>query len=105
MKVAHWPLACGCEATAAMRSSGTGGARDQAVVDRVHELAGDLDAAVALRERVERRVDRALERVLDRHERALDAALAHRRDGVVDGRERHRLEVRAPPPASTASSL
>ena len=64
------------------------------MVDRVDELAGDLDAAVALRERVERRVDRALERVLDRDQRPLDAALADRRDGVVDGRERDRLEVR-----------
>ena len=86
-----------------MRSSGTGARAIRQWWIGVHELAGDLDAAVALRERVERRVDRALERVLDRHERALHAALADRRDGVVDGRERDRLEVRgrrrpAPPP-------
>ena len=54
------------------------------------------DPAVALRERVERRVDRALERVLDRDQRPLDAALADRGDGVVDGRERDRLEAGGP---------
>ena len=62
-------------------------------------------SAVAQRERVERRVDRALERVLDRHQRALHAALADRRDRVVDGRERRPARASAPPPASSASWL
>ena len=68
-------------------------ARDQAVVDREHELAGDLDVVGLERERVERRVDRALERVLDRHQRALHAALVDRHHRVVDRRQRHRLVV------------
>ena len=46
------------------------------------------------RERVERDVDRALERVLDRHERGVDGAVLHRHHGVVERRQRDRLGAR-----------
>ena len=46
-------------------------AGDQAVADRVHHLADDPDLVGLEHERVERRVDRSLDGVLDRHQRAL----------------------------------
>src|SRR3954451_22659153 len=55
-------------------------------------LADDRDVARLDRERVERRVHRALERVLDRDERALDVAAVDGHDGVVDGRRTDGVE-------------
>ena len=42
--------------------------------DRVHDLADDPDLVGLEHQRVERRVDRSFERVLDRHQRALRAS-------------------------------
>src|SRR3954453_4458112 len=59
-------------------------------------LADDGDVARLDRERVERRVHRALERVLDRHERALDVDAVDGHDGVVDGRRTDGVERMRP---------
>ncbi len=70
--------------------------RDQAVADRVDDLAEDRDVLGLHRQRVERGVDRALERVLDRHQGALDGAEVDRHHGVVD---RRRSGTSIEPPA------
>ena len=59
------------------------------------ETLPDCDAGEVDRERVERRVDRAFERVLDRHDAALDHAAVDGFDHVVHGRERDALAVEA----------
>src|SRR5438552_7602986 len=61
----------------------------------MNHLAGDRHLLGLEDERVERRVDRSLERVLDRHERALDVALLHRDHAVVDRGEGNGLDRRA----------
>ena len=48
-------------------------AGDQAMAHRVHHLADDPDLVGLEHERIERRVHRSLDRVLDRHDRALRA--------------------------------
>ena len=68
-------------------------ASDQGVGDGVIVLAGDLDLGSVEREAVERRADRALDRVLERHERAVGLALGNGLDGVEDGGLGQRLIV------------
>ena len=54
-------------------------------------LGDDLQLARA-REQIERDADRAVEGVLDRHDRPFDLAGAQLHDGVVDRLQRHRLD-------------
>ena len=68
---------------------------DQRVRDRVHDLADDLHLIGLEHERVERRVDRALEGVLDRYQRAVAAAVGDRHHAFVDRRQRYRLDALA----------
>ena len=65
---------------------------EQAEMDRVPQLADDHDVVGLERERVERRVDRALERVLDRHQRTIDRPVVDGDDRVVERRLRDELE-------------
>ena len=92
MNRAHCAVACGCETTVSISESSSGGARDQAVADRMDDLAEDRDVLGLHRERVERRVDRALKRVLDRNQRALDGPEVDRHHRVVDRRVGNRVE-------------
>ncbi len=66
--------------------------RDQAVADRQHGLADDREAPIGA-QRVDGRGHRALERVLDRHERDVHLAREQRADRVVHGRVRHQLRA------------
>ena len=73
--------ACGCETTVRTASSSSGAGGEQAEVHGMQQLADDHDVLGLEHERVERRVDRALERVLDRHQRAVDVAVVHGQHG------------------------
>ena len=69
-KRAHCASACGCETTASIVARARRLARDQARGASARTCSPTIaTSSVVERERVERRVDRALERVLDRHER------------------------------------
>ena len=97
---AHWPLACGCESTAAIRSSVDRLARDQAVVDRVDELADDRDVG-ASRTRARRAsasTAPSSEFSIGTSARSTRPSL-HGEHRVVQRRQRHRLELAAPRPA------
>ena len=65
------------------------------VRDGEHELADDRHVVVLVGERVERDADRSLERVLDRHDRAVDAAVVDGEDRVADGRQPDELGLLA----------
>ena len=81
------------------------GAGDQAVSDRMHDLAEDRDVLGLHRQRIERRVDRAAERVLDRHQGSLDDAVMDRHHRLVDRRQRDELEpVRSAPSVASISA-
>jgi hypothetical protein len=67
---------------------------DQAVADRVDDLAHDRDPVGVERERVEGDVDRAFERVLDRHDRPFGPSFLNGHHAVVDTCLRNGLERR-----------
>ncbi len=90
-KLAHWAVACGCETHRAHLVQLERGGRDQAVMHRVQPLADDHDVVGGEGERVERRVDRAFERVLDRHQRAIDRVLVDGQHRGVQRRLRHQV--------------
>ena len=69
------------------------GPGDQAMANRVDDLAEDRDVLGLHRQGVERGVDRPLERVLDRDQRALDGAEVNRHHGVVDRRVGDRVQL------------
>ncbi len=59
--------------------------------DREHELTDDRDVVAVVGERVERDRDRALDGVLDRHDRAVDLAVVDGEDRVAHGRKADEL--------------
>ncbi len=75
------------------RRQGQVGAGDEVLGDGEHELADDRHVVVLVGERVERDADRALEGVLDRHDRAVDAAVGDGEDRVADRRQADELGV------------
>ena len=66
---------------------------DQAVADRMDDLAHDRDVLGFHRERVERGIDRPLQRIFDRHQSSFDEAVVNGHHRVVDGGKRDQLEV------------
>ena len=74
-------------------SSGELTAGREAVGDRLDDLADQRDVRRLERERVQHRVHAALERVLDRDERPLDAPLLHGQHDIAQRRERHGVRV------------
>ena len=66
--------------------------REEVQVHLENDLA--LDEQVDVEdELVERQVDRALDGVLERHERRIDLAVRHQRDRIRDGRRRDELGI------------
>ena len=70
-----------------------GPARDEVVTHRLDHLRPDEDAGGPEGELVQGLVDRALDRVLDRHQRLGDLGPGHGLEAVDHRREGHRLDV------------
>ncbi len=65
---------------------------DQRMPDRQQRLADDPQPSLLAAQQIQRDADRAVQRVLDRHERPLHLTAFEREDRVVDRPQRHRLD-------------